>query len=139
MSKYVRNPVVVCEFDGDKVTVVLTPIEFSERLAIEDAMPFSDDTREVMAAKHLDTATRSRTAVRAHIQKLEGLRDAAGVEVSVDDVFRDSYFENLVADIFRQWWRMRIPVNPKQPASSSTGGSEESPSQSPTSTDVTAG
>lgn len=139
MSNYVRNPVVKCEFDGDSITVVLTPIEFAERLAIEDAMPFQDDTPEVRDVKHLDCATKSRVALRAHMKELTGLRDLAGVDIGIDEMFRDSYFENLVATIFRAWWKMRKPENPKAPASSSTGSSEGSPSQPPMSTDAKAG
>lgn len=139
MSKYVRNPIVKVKFDGDDVSVVLTPITLEERFKLEDEMPDKTDSPEVKAEKNLKVFHLSRGMLKEHIQKIEGLRDAANVDIGVEEVFRDAYFRDLCSKIFRGWYALKEPVNPEVPASSSTDASEDSNSTPKTSTGVTAG
>lgn len=92
MSKFIRNIEVTKEFEGDTVKVVLQPMTTTDALDIEEK-----DTKALI------------TLVQKYILHFSGLRDAAGVDLTKEDVFASAYFMGLLADLAEEWADRSIP------------------------------
>lgn len=147
MSKYVKALIVTEEFEGDKVRFEIHPVTMAQQLEIEDlapeAPPRDDGEREVWRKARfstdaeyaawlkdqVDKATTmfrvSRQLLHESVVSLSGLKDAAGGDVSVDEVFVSAYFDDLVTAVFKKWWTARKPARPEMPTSQSVADSPQ--------------
>jgi hypothetical protein len=88
---YLRNIPFEAEFDGGKVVATLKPLSFDDFLqvgGISDGLSDED--------KGLELARMFMPKMKEYILKLEGVKDADGVDVPIDEIVTVSYFVNLV-------------------------------------------
>lgn len=112
MSKYIRSSVESFEFDGDTIKVTLKPIAFTDVLkfnAIDVKSPTADAEGAKLMAEMLPK----------YVEKIEGLKDAGGNEITIGEVCSASYFAGLVAEIGARLIALGSPPNPKKPAAPS--------------------
>lgn len=106
MSQYVRSIVVKRQFQGDNVTVSFKPVKFV------DALKF----------KNIDTSTLKEDEVpaifdrlKAYVEHLSGLHADDGSDVTVDELFSQHYFFDLLLDVLTEWISRGTPRNPQLP------------------------
>lgn len=104
MSKYVPTWEYKTTFEGDDVRVTLRPLT---RLG---AMRFAGV--EVESAINAELMQLYESVVRESVVELNGLRDAQGINVTLDSVLRDAYFTSLIIDIGAELVRKASPANP---------------------------
>jgi len=86
MSNYVRTSTVEVEFDGDKLTATIKALELGDLLKVQ-----SIDTE-------VDFLQWAREALPKYI-KVDGLRDAAGTDLTIEDVCTSAYFLPLMLEL----------------------------------------
>lgn len=114
MSRYIRSIKKEFDFDGDKVTVTLRPILFEDTIrfnALERIVgPDGKDT-----LNDTDVTNLLREILPKYIEKIEGLKDAAGGDISVAELCTVSYFALLLSMIGGELIQSANPVNPLKP------------------------
>lgn len=113
MSRYVRKWKFDTVFDGDEVSMELKPIEQIDWLIFDwvrgvprdqiDAQKLSDEIRGILPK---------------YVSGFAGLSDAAGATITLDEVVRDAWFQQLVLKIGLELLAKATPGNPTRPDAS---------------------
>lgn len=106
MSGYLKNITVVEQFDGDAVTVVLRPLAMTTLLNIRSSTADGEDA--------LIRAFQS--MLPGQIVSLSGLRDAAGAEITAEEVCTAAYFGPLVMSLGMTLLTEATPKNAPPPS-----------------------
>jgi hypothetical protein len=111
MSRYVKQTTFRTKFDGDDVVVGLKPLEYGDLIRLEaltrDASKKLSDGEAVQM--YADILPR-------YIVSVEGLTDAAGTPITMEELCRSVYFAELIAEIGNALMTAVNPENPKKPA-----------------------
>lgn len=112
MSGFLRNIVLAKTFDGDEVSMVLTPLTLEEVLMTSalskgpDQNPSTSDVAKVVTP-----------IVQKHLVSVTGLRAADGTEVTIQELLANAYFTRLVVDAGMELLSHAYPRNPNTSAS----------------------
>jgi len=129
MSSYVRSIRHEVPFDGQQVVVTLKPLEFGDLMKLRGAMPASPKTITVrgpdgeevevidMGPEYMLLASQLLTR---YVERIEGLADAAGTAVAVDEVCRVAFFAPLVFSCVNHLIATATPPNPSKSGRGST-------------------
>ena len=104
MSRFTKTVQYVTEFQGDTVKVTLERLKRKDLLMLAPLMPKADSEGKVTV--NLDTEDNlkllSAVADRLpdYVKSFEGLKDANGEEITIQDVAEEAYFGELLSDIF---------------------------------------
>ena len=106
MSKFVRAQPYHLEFEGDKVSCLITPI------GLADAIEVSDVVRKRDARLLLEIYQR---LLPNYVSKFDGLRDAAGSAIELVEVVQTSYFTSIVKELGAALIGTASPSDPPEP------------------------
>jgi len=109
MSRYVKQVIHRTKFDGDDVTVTLEPFRYADLLQLDGLV--------VAGTKDSEVLNLYSKMLPAYIAKVEGLRDAAGVEMTGADICNSVYFSALLVDIGNALVNAAKLADPRLPAS----------------------
>ena len=117
MSKYIDNVVFEEEFQGDKVRAVFRPLSFEDALTIEDieVKPASEDPADRRAAQSRENIEVARTMAKflpGYCVSFEGLVDASGKTLTIQEVCQVAFFSRLIVAMGRVLARAAYPENP---------------------------
>ena len=112
MSGYVREIVVKREFQGDHVTIVLSPLKFA------DALKFSEADFKHLKPQELGPIVQD---MKGYVKRLDGLKADDASPVAIDEMFESAFFSELVTDILTEWVERGLPQNPQSAGASPTG------------------
>lgn len=96
------------EFDGQKISAVIAPIETADLL------------HATSASNNLDMGSRLTALLPKYVSGIE-LRDGEGEAVSIEDVARFAYFARLASQLGRALLNTGAPPDPSMPAEPSGG------------------
>lgn len=105
MSRYIKSISRTYEFEGDHVAVQFRPLLFPDLLRVEAT---TANSREFMVL--------AAELVPQYVTSMTGLRDAAGVELTLQEVAGTGYFLSLLAQMMQDLITCSIPSNPPSPA-----------------------
>lgn len=115
MSKYIRSLLETFDFDGDKVSVRLRPISFEDFVRF-NSIPIIEDASGKPTMDGEEISKLIREILPKYIDKIEGLRDAAGSEIVAEEIFQSPYFITLVMEIGAVLIKAGTPANPLKSA-----------------------
>lgn len=110
MSKFVRNIVVKTNFDGDAVTLTLSPLTLGEvMIAGKAAREMQANPDSLDSGKLLETML---PMITRHLVKLEGLVAADNSAVTTDEFLGSSYFTRVIVEAGKELLASAYPQNP---------------------------
>lgn len=112
MGTFLRSTLFETEFDGDKVSVRLKPLEQSDAMRVYAARVDQDKEKTVANTQPIFGEMLPR-----YIEEYKGPRAADGTEVTLDELTRFNCFAQLVHDIGWAIVRTGKLPDPKAPAS----------------------
>jgi len=103
VSQYVRSIVVKRDFQGDKVTITFKPVKFFDALKFKniDTSTMKDDDVPLVFDKF-----------KSYVEHLSGLHADDGSDVSLDELFSQHYFFDLLLDVLTEWIGRGLPRDP---------------------------
>jgi hypothetical protein len=102
VSGYVKNFRFETQFDGDKVSMMLRQLEWGDFRALTSHA--NSDSEVISEFSKL---------LPKYLVKIEGLNDAAGVAVSIDDLTSVAYFVPLIGQCLKKLIEEATIKNPK--------------------------
>ena len=112
MSEYVRDIIVKKRFQNDDVTIVLSPVKFS------DALKFAGlDTKSLKAEQLVPMMG----DMKGYVKTLSGLKARDASAVTIDEFFELAYFVELLTDVLSEWIERSTPENPPSAGALPTG------------------
>jgi hypothetical protein len=106
MSGYVRETKFSIEFEGDTVSGSLAPLKFPDLLRLESKDVKNDQEAAAVLAE----------IAPQYVKSFVGPKDAAGVEVPLQEVFESAYFIDISMGIGRRLINAAKIGNPKKPS-----------------------
>ncbi len=104
MSGYLRSQPFKSEFDGDTVTAQLKPLQFEDLLKVNSA------------GGEMETLKVFQEILPKYVDNLAGPLDAAGSQVSIQEICGAVYFLSLVGDLGQCLVGGATLKNPQKPA-----------------------
>lgn len=100
---FLRSTKFTTEFDGEQVAITLSPLLRGDMLRwLPELQKLSGSERTAQLAAFSELLDRDADALKKYVTKVEGLTDAAGAPVNVDDMFQYAHFSLLVMQVFMQ-------------------------------------
>lgn len=119
MGTFLRSTLFETEFDGDKVSVRLKPLEQADAMRIWAARNSKDDQEAV-----IQTLPIFAEILPKYLEDYKGPRAADGTEVTLEELTRLNCFSPLLDDIGWALVRTGKLRDPKAPASPPAASSE---------------
>jgi hypothetical protein len=106
VSGFLRNIVMTKTFDGDEVTMVMSPLTLGEVLSTSAAG--KSDVADIAAVVM--------PIMERHLVSVAGLRANDGTPVTKEELLSSAYFTRLIVDGGMELLRNAHPKNPLPPA-----------------------
>ena len=104
MSKFTRNIKRDFEFDGDKITIVMSRMKNSDFHKLASDLSIDNSTgkpfMKASFANQTEFLNRAAEILPNRVESMEGLTDEDGVELTIDDIIDEQYFMPLISEIF---------------------------------------
>ena len=118
MSKFLRSKRVQFTFDDEDVYVTIRPMKMIDcATAISTMLGATEDQKAMAGALGV--------LLPPYIEKVEGLKDAAGAELGVSELCTEMYFMKLAAQVLKEMIRLSMPEDPQKLVVSPTQSSAE--------------
>jgi len=101
MSRFVRQIRFETEFDGDKVSMKLSPMTYGDMALVAPVSGQALDAKAFIAAV--------RDVLPKYVSEFGGLKDAEGVDLTLEDVVTQVYFVGLLQDVAVRLVRLSSP------------------------------
>lgn len=124
MSKFVKATAFETTYEGDTVRALLKPLTLPDAIRLEDLVSDRSKADEFLMFL-VDLLPR-------YVEEFDGLRDAGGGKLTINDVVGHRYFMDLLQQIGMALLRASLPQNPPKPAEESDESSAGNESQTKT-------
>ena len=105
MSRFTRTIDEVIDFDGDRIRLTLRRMLNSHMILLAPMLSSTDQLQESAIGRAAKINEEAKTVLSECVVKFEGLRDADGASISLDEAMHEVYFlplfEAILAKILR--------------------------------------
>jgi hypothetical protein len=126
VSKYLRELRITVDFEGDTVTAVMKPLRYEDFLLLQALIegtgrkPLEDMTeeeRDAQSKNDMQLVTKYAEILPRYVLRLDGMADAAGASLTIQEVCEVVYFMPLVGQLGSALIQSATPSNPGRPTS----------------------